>query len=582
MKFDDEKMNKYLFKEFADFVENRQSSECLDNGFEYEKIVDDFKSVTFETWKYYLPNYDENKARYAYLRLDITHEGKNLSEIKSKLENNQPYEIFVNLFGYYPILGNSNIYCLNLLNYREIFLGIINQHTHIGGVILDFIFNYLKYNGYHLNSQLKEKFENKYLTDFKYYVRDLTYMDYELEEKYVPNTIIHDDRQVLSSDLIGNMDHGHRFLIISSHMHQMASEFDFDVFRAWTGHFKVLDVFKYNGCCQITLLHLPEDLWMAFEDIEFEIDLVDDARKCFINSFDKKHYDELDVLSWLNSSFPIGLNENGDYIESFYTNHTSDGRCTAESKMTLKTKMIITRQLLNYYSPELKEGKYPAPKWLVYPEIPLGSIGWRMGYGEEYAMNTWYFTLDETYKKLFPEPLNWSRKYQKEFENYIKHKVYPLYVAWNPTGTPKYSFDKIKDYPSKDKIILVDDYFGDSLLHGEFRIGAEKFNSFYEVKHAKESVEEDIWDKIKYTVYLNALYYRIMEDDYLKNMLLESEDKIILFDNPDEYFGVRIEDGGFMGQNHIGFALMEVRDELRRIYKNSDSIDWFLTEYLKY
>ena len=73
-----------------------------------------------------------------------------------------------------------------------------------------------------------------------------------------------------------------------------------------------------------------------------------------------------------------------------------------------------------------------------------------------------------------------------------------------------------------------------------------------------------------------------MEDDYLKNMLLESEDKIILFDNPDEYFGVRIEDGGFMGQNHIGFALMEVRDELRRIYKNSDSIDWFLTEYLKY
>lgn len=31
-----------------------------------------------------------------------------------------------------------------------------------------------------------------------------------------------------------------------------------------------------------------------------------------------------------------------------------------------------------------------------------------------------------------------------------------------------------------------------------------------------------------------------------------------------------------------GFALMEVRDELRRLYKNSDSIDWFLTEYLKY
>ena len=178
--------------------------------------------------------------------------------------------------------------------------------------------------------------------------------------------------------------------------------------------------------------------------------------------------------------------------------------------------------------------------------------------------------------------MNWSRKYQKEFENNINHKVYPTHVAWNPTGTPKYSFDKIKDYPSKDNIILVDDYFGDSLLHGDFRIGAEKFNSFYDVKRAKESVEYDIWDNIKYTVYLNALYYRIMEDDYLKNRLLESEDKIILFENPDEYFGVRIEEEGFICQNQIGFALMEVRDELRRIYENSDSINWFLTEYLKY
>ena len=45
---------------------------------------------------------------------------------------------------------------------------------------------------------------------------------------------------------------------------------------------------------------------------------------------------------------------------------------------------------------------------------------------------------------------------------------------------------------------------------------------------------------------------------------------------------MRIEDECFTGQNPIGFALMEVRDELRRFYKNSNSIDWFLIEYLKY
>lgn len=31
-----------------------------------------------------------------------------------------------------------------------------------------------------------------------------------------------------------------------------------------------------------------------------------------------------------------------------------------------------------------------APLWLMYPEIPNGSIGWRMGYGEGYAMDFYY------------------------------------------------------------------------------------------------------------------------------------------------------------------------------------------------
>lgn len=605
MKFEDENKKRQIFNEFIDFVKNTQSSENLNKGFEYEKVVDNFKSLTFETWKQYLNNYDKEEARFAYLKLSITHEGKSLNDIKSKLENNESYEILVNLFGYYPILGNSNIYCLNLAHYREIFLRIINQHTHIGGVILDFIDNFFEYNNFHVNSHLKENLEKKYLTDLKYYVNDLIYrenelkennrwipkrshkrlkyLSYNLEEKYTPNTIIHDDRQVRARELIGKMDHGYRFLIISSHIHQVFSLFGFDVYRAWTGHFKVLDVFKYNECYQITLLHLPEDLWMLFENDEFEIDLVDNARKCFIDSFDKEYCYPLYDPVWYNNSFPIGINEDGDFIEAFYTNHTSDGRKTAESEMDLKTRMQITRQMLNYNSPELKQGKYPAPNWLVYPEIPRGSMGWRMGYGEAYSMNSFIFKYhNKTFEELFPKPLNWSKKYRKEFGNYINHKISPAPAAWNPTGTPKYNFDNIKDKLSKENIILVDDYFGDNLLHGKFQIGVNKFESFYDNVGEREHLEMEVWDNIKYTVYLNTLYYRIMENDSLRNRLLESGDKIIIFENLDEYFGTRIENEGFIGQNQVGFALMEIRDELRRIYKNNESIDWFLTEYLKH
>ena len=86
-------------------------------------------------------------------------------------------------------------------------------------------------------------------------------------------------------------------------------------------------------------------------------------------------------------------------------------------------------------------------------------------------------------------------------------------------------------------LIFVDEYFGDTLLHGEFRIGVDKFETFYEVERERKSMEKDVWDKAKYTVYLTALYYRIMEDESLRDKLL------------DEYFGIRIEDEGFIGQN---------------------------------
>lgn len=61
-------------------------------------------------------------------------------------------------------------------------------------------------------------------------------------------------------------------------------------------------------------------------------------------------------------------------------------------------------------------GKYEmAPLWLMYPEIPQGSIGWRMGYGENYAMDfySWFYSLTREQKKeydtKFPKPICWEQ-----------------------------------------------------------------------------------------------------------------------------------------------------------------------------
>ena len=68
------------------------------------------------------------------------------------------------------------------------------------------------------------------------------------------------------------------------------------------------------------------------------------------------------------------------------------------------------------WSPEREAEKWRddeghlAPPWIAFPEIPRGSIGWRMGPGEDY----WYVFVDwykglregerEQFRRKYPEP----------------------------------------------------------------------------------------------------------------------------------------------------------------------------------
>jgi N-glycosidase YbiA len=57
------------------------------------------------------------------------------------------------------------------------------------------------------------------------------------------------------------------------------------------------------------------------------------------------------------------------------------------------------------------------PPWEKYPEIERTSIGWRMGYGEDYfsLWSPWYQGLSEPGKKkyqaMYPEPKDWKGFY---------------------------------------------------------------------------------------------------------------------------------------------------------------------------
>jgi hypothetical protein len=60
------------------------------------------------------------------------------------------------------------------------------------------------------------------------------------------------------------------------------------------------------------------------------------------------------------------------------------------------------------------------PPWQKHPEIPLGSIGWRMGEGQTYwnEFDTWFARKHAEAKRRYveehPEPPGWAGFYARK------------------------------------------------------------------------------------------------------------------------------------------------------------------------
>lgn len=245
---------------------------------------------------------------------------------------------------------------------------------------------------------------------------------------------------------------------------------------------------------------------------------------------------------------------------------------------------MMGEQHMKYY---LDVGKFAAPRWLMYPELSLGTIGWRMGYGEAYAMSIPFET--EEFERLFPKPLNWLCHMTEDENGARKLDKYSLLARfWIKDGIPRYSKINEEDY------IIVNDFITIDQVDGEFRLNAMHFSNIRNyILHAKYDLfsrphdrhdstnlnddfeltesQQELWNHYKYSACLNGAYYKIMEDDELKQTLLDTGDKSLVYISDDEWGSE---------ENLFGFALMELRDEIRRLYKNNDKIDWGYSEYL--
>lgn len=229
-------------------------------------------------------------------------------------------------------------------------------------------------------------------------------------------------------------------------------------------------------------------------------------------------------------------------------------------------------------------GKFAAPRWLVYPQLDAFTMGWRMGYGEDYAMNEPPRT--EEFYKLFPEPQNW--KFSPRRSKFERLPI--LGYLWREDGLAKYS-EISKDPVSVNDFITIDqidEEFSNNAFHFksiEHAILTAKYSFFGKIDPYENNLETlkkgfeltrdelEYWDNFTYSVCLNAAYYKFMQDKNLKEKLLATGDKCLVYESDDEWGG---------DKNLFGFALKELRDEIRRLCKNEDLIDWEYTEYLKH
>ena len=98
-----------------------------------------------------------------------------------------------------------------------------------------------------------------------------------------------------------------------------------------------------------------------------------------------------------------------------------------------------------------------------------------------------------------------------------------------------------------------------------------------------QGFDQKVWDKFKYAIVLLGNWHKFSQNRDLREFLLSTGDSVLVEASPyDAIWGIRLAASSpeaqdpmkWRGQNLLGFALMEVRDELRRVTQNEMLCDW--------
>ena len=225
----------------------------------------------------------------------------------------------------------------------------------------------------------------------------------------------------------------------------------------------------------------------------------------------------------------------------------------------------------------------------------------------------------EEYKKLFEEPIIFKGFYDNNLMNGVGEQKYSLEKLRKDFNTGKkidflffygHTNDKkevtksslsqwyIKDFKENDLVFnCMEKYmmYNKALLFDDKDIANKILNTnqpkaIKELGRKVKNFNDELWDKMKYKIVFTGNYYKFSQNADLRNFLLSTKNKVLVEASPyDKVWGIKMKYDDenienpfcWKGENLLGFALMQVRDEIKRVYKNYDFVDWgkFLYKY---
>ncbi|MCL1913546.1 MAG: NADAR family protein [Eubacteriaceae bacterium] len=166
----------------------------------------------------------------------------------------------------------------------------------------------------------------------------------------------------------------------------------------------------------------------------------------------------------------------------------------------------------------------------------------------------------------------------------ISYKPYCCFSQWQYSEFREEELASIQNLTCAEQYMMASKawIFGDEETKQEILEACEP-KQMKSLGRKVRNFDLEIWEKTRHSIVLNGNYHKFAQNKAMRDILLGTGDKILAEASPtDTIWGIGLGENNskatgpssWRGLNLLGFALMEVRDEIRRVYQNYGKVDW--------